>query len=124
MTKINSQQECIPVECIPPAAAAIGERGSASVHAGIPPLGVGLPQCMLGCTHLIWVWAWRPPGCGPADPWVCAWSPSWVWAWRPPWVWTWRPPGHTPQLPSWVWAWRPPWPDTFPTMNRKTDRQV
>ena len=49
--KCKYKQECIPVGCIPPAAVAI--RGPASVHAGIHPL---------------WVWACRPPGCGPRDP--------------------------------------------------------
>ena len=33
-----------------------------------------------------WVWAWRPPRCGPGDP-----APQ-VWAWRPPWP-------DPPQLP-------------------------
>ena len=57
------EQECIPVECVPPAAVAVGGWGSTSVHAGI-----------------------HPPGCGPLDP-----PPGvgletpWVWAWRPHW---------------------------------------
>ena len=36
-------------------------RGSSRLLGG----GGCLPQCMLGYP---WVWAWRPPGCGPADP--------------------------------------------------------
>ena len=44
------EQECIPVGCILPAAVVMG--GSASVHAGIHTLGVGL----------------APPRCGPGDP--------------------------------------------------------
>ena len=191
MTKINSQQERIPVGCIPPAAVTMGERGSASVHAGIhpprcglgdprvwvsrppgvgletpldvgletpqarplnfpprcgpgnlqsmlryhpwrpaarhagiPPFGVGLPQCMLGYTHLTWLWAWRPPGCGPGDRWVWAWRPSWVWAWRPPWVWAWRPPRPHPSTSLLGVGWETPLARYLPPMNRKTDRQV
>ena len=45
-----------------------------------------------------WVWAWRPPGCGPGD------APLGVGLETPT-------PGQTPQLPPWVWAWRPPRPD-------------
>ena len=54
------QQECIPVGCILPAAVAIG--GSASVHAGIDPLGVGLetPPSQIPFNF--------PLGCGPGDP--------------------------------------------------------
>ena len=55
--------------------------GSALVHAGIDPLGVGLET------------PWQDPHQ----------LPPWVWAWRPPW-----PDPH--QLPPWVWAWRPPPP--------------
>ena len=46
----KKQQECIPIGCVPPAGVAVG-GGSASVHVGIHP-----PP---------WVWAWRPPRCGP-----------------------------------------------------------
>ena len=67
--KQNTQQECIPVGCVPPAAVAVCWGVSASVHAGIHTTpGVCLetpPQ----------VWAWRPP--------------SQLWAWRPP-----RPATH------------------------------
>ena len=45
-----------------------------TTHSSSRLLG-GLPQCMLGCPP--WVWAWRPPRCGPGTP----------------------PPGQTPQLP-------------------------
>ena len=46
---------------------------SALVHAGIPPLGLGLDT---------------PPGCGPGDPPTQPDPPTspWVWAWRPPWT--------------------------------------
>ena len=89
------QQGCIPVGCIPPAAVAVSwGGGSASVHAEIPPLGVGLED---------------PPQCEPRDH-------PWMWAWRTPQVWAWRPPrcgpgdlqGQTLNFPPWVWAWRPP----------------
>ena len=50
------KQEFIPVGCVPPAAVAVGEGMSTSVHAGIL----------------------HPPGCGPGD------SPPQVWAWRTP----------------------------------------
>ena len=67
----KEEQECIPVGCVPPMAVAVHGGGSASVHAGIHPPGVGLETPPP-------VWAWRPPwpdpstspppGCGPEDP--------------------------------------------------------
>ena len=78
----------------------------------------GLPQCMLGCTP--WVWAWRPPRCGPGDP------STWVWGVGletllgvglettqarplnfPLGCGPGDPPSQTPQLLPWVWAWTP-----------------
>ena len=68
-----------------------GGGGSASVHAGIHPPGMGLETPKL--------WAWRPPAvdletpqCGPGDPPGMGLETS----------------GQTPQPPPWVWAWRPP----------------
>ena len=41
--------------------------------------------CLSACRDTPpWVWAWRPPRCGPGDP-----------------------PDQTPQLPPCVWAWKP-----------------
>ena len=58
---------------------------------------------------LPWVWAWRPPGCGPGDTLlgVGLETPSWMWAWRPPGqtlqpspgCGAGGPPGQTPQPP-------------------------
>ena len=43
--KFYFQYECIPVGCVQSAAVAVSPGGSASVHAGIPPLpGPGTPQ--------------------------------------------------------------------------------
>ena len=61
------KQECIPVGCVLPASVAI--MGGLHTHRHTPleqvppwsrhPPGAGTP----------WVWAWRPPRCGPGDPW-------------------------------------------------------
>ena len=85
----SSEQECIPVGCIPPTAVAICCGVSASVHGGIHtpldlgleiPLGVGLGTSQVWAWRLPLVWAWRPPlarplnfplGCGPEDPPPC-----------------------------------------------------
>ena len=55
------KQEYIPVECVPPAAVAVGEGVSSWLHAGIP-LGMGLENPPPGQTPQLppWVWAWRP----------------------------------------------------------------
>ena len=58
---LQNKQECIPIGCVPSAAVAICWGMSASVHAGIHPLGLGLdtPQA----------WAWTPPlGRHPPEP--------------------------------------------------------
>ena len=62
MYQKNSQQECIPVGCVPPAAAAVWGGVCLSVCWDTPPPGVGLET---------------PPGQTPQPP-------PWVWAWRPP----------------------------------------
>ena len=62
--------------------------GSASVHAGIHPLGVGLAP---------------PPGVGLET--------LKVWAWRPPQVWACRPPGCGPEDTPRCGPGDPPWPD-------------
>ena len=72
-------QECIPVGCVP-SAICWGGGGSASVHAGIHPLGLGLEKPPWPDPPT------SPPGPGPGDP----------------------PTSQTPQPPPCVWAWRPP----------------
>ena len=91
---------CIPGGCVPPAAVAVFCGGG------------DVLQCMLGYTP--WVWAWRPPRCGPGDTpqvWACSppgcepgeTTPQPDSSTSPPRVWAWRPsPGQTPQLPPWV----------------------
>ena len=78
--------------------------GSASVLAGIHPLGVGLetptPRCGLGdlpprCGP------GDPPGCGPGDPPRC--GPG-----DPPECGPGNPPGVGLQTPPQVWVWRTP----------------
>ena len=63
-------QECIPVKCILPAAVAVSWGGSASVHAGIHPQGVGLetPLCVGLENARMGVGLETPPRCGPGDP--------------------------------------------------------
>ena len=80
-------------------------RGSVSVHAGI---------------HTPWVWAWRPPWCGPGDPLVLAWRPSWPDPSNSPRVWAWKPARHggIPPLPPET-SCKACW-DT-PPVNRITD---
>ena len=79
------KQECIPVGCVPHIAVSICWGVSASVHAGIPPQGVGLELPLgVGLETPPGQTPNFPPGCGPGDP-----------------------PGQTPQLPPRVWAWRP-----------------
>ena len=109
-------QECIPVGCVLPTAVAVSWG----------PVGVYLSACWDTPTPLPpWVWAWRPPGCGPGDPpgmgldtplGVGLETPQ-VWAWIPPWVWAWRPPSQTPQAPPWVWAWKPARHAGIPTLR-------
>ena len=111
LTFTDIKQECIPVGFVPQAAEAVcwGGGCSASVHAGIHPMGVGLETPLGVGLETPQVWAWRPPSQTPQPP-------AWVWAWSPPksqtpqlppWVWTWRPPQPEPQPPPWVWTWRP-----------------
>ena len=73
--KDSHKQECIPVGCVPSAAAAVCWRVSASVHAGIhSPLGQGLDTPGPGPRH--------SPGPGPGHrPWAD--SSPWAWAWTP-----------------------------------------
>ena len=46
--------------------------GSASVHAGIPPLGVGLRQLLGVGLEAPWVWTWRPARHAGRPPWRSA----------------------------------------------------
>ena len=47
------------------------QEGSASVHTGIHPLGVGLETPLAIGLETPQVWAWRPPGYGSGDPHGC-----------------------------------------------------
>ena len=71
-SQLHYKQECIPVECILPAAVAVSWEVCLSVYWDTPPrvgletpLGVGL-ETHLGQTPQPppWVWSWRPPPCG------------------------------------------------------------
>ena len=139
---MKSEQECIPVGCVPPAAVVVGGAGPDPPEFSpwllawtwspwISPLGVGLDLILLNF----------PLGCGPgSDP--PQFSP-WVWAW------IWSPsisplgvglnliplnfplgcgPGpDPPQFPPRVWAWREggllardggsPWQGGYPGMH-------
>ena len=122
-----SEQECIPVGCVPPAAVAIGVGGvclsacwDAPPGVGLEtPLGVGL-ETICGCGDPPGQTPQPPPRCGPGDapPDVGLTSPLGVGLETPsgqtpqlplppgcgPGE---TPPGQTPQLPPWMWAWRP-----------------
>ena len=92
--------------------------GSASVHAGIHPLDVGLETPP--------VWAWRPPGCGSGDPpGQTPQLPPWVWAWRPPWPDPSTPPGCGPgNLQGMLGYHLQCMLGYYPPVNRMTDRHL
>ena len=81
------KQECIPVGCVSPAAAAVclwgGGECQSQCMLGYTPLGLGLdtPPKACGPGHTPRCGLEHPPGCGPG-----------------------HPPGQTPQPPPWVWA--------------------
>ena len=64
-----SGQECIPVGCVLPAALAVhGEVCLSACWDTQPTPGVGLETALGMGLETPWVWAWRPPRCGPGDP--------------------------------------------------------
>ena len=76
-------KECIPVGCIPSAAAAICLGGVSGLET--PQMWAWRPLPGVGLETLPGVGLETSPGCGPGEP-----------------------PAQTPKLPPRVWAWRSP----------------